>query len=36
MTDANLWQAARLLGDISGTSEPFGVTIEDEDDHAPG
>jgi integrase len=32
MMDANLWQAARLLGDISGTSEPFGVAIEDEDD----
>jgi hypothetical protein len=23
MVDANLWQAARLVGDISGTSEPF-------------
>jgi integrase len=32
MMDANLWQAARLVGDISGTFEPFEVAIEDDDD----
>jgi hypothetical protein len=32
MIDANLWQAARLVGDISGTFEPFEVAVEDEDD----
>lgn len=32
MMDANLWQAARLVGDISGTSEPFEMALEDGDD----
>ena len=32
MMDANLWQAARLVGDISGTFEPFEVAIEDDGD----
>jgi integrase len=36
MIDANLWQAARLVGDISGTFEPFELEIEGKDDHAPG
>ena len=27
MIDANLWQAAQLVGDISGTSEPPGRSI---------
>ena len=31
MMDANLWQAARLIGDISGTFEPPQVAIENED-----
>jgi integrase len=29
MIDANLWQAARLVEDISGTSEPFELAVED-------
>jgi hypothetical protein len=32
MVDANLWQAARLVGDISGTSEAFELEAKDEDD----
>jgi hypothetical protein len=36
MIDANLWQAARLVGDMSGTSEPFELEVEDKDDQAPG
>jgi integrase len=32
MMDANLWQAARLVGDISGTFEPFEAALEDGDD----
>ena len=32
MVDANLWQAARLVGDISGTREPPEGAIEGEDD----
>jgi hypothetical protein len=32
LVDANLWQAARLVGDISGTLEPSEGAIEDEDD----
>jgi hypothetical protein len=36
MIDANLRQAARLVGDISGTFEPFEPQVEDEDDQAPG
>jgi hypothetical protein len=36
MVDANLWQAARLVGDISGTLEPSGRAVEDEDDQEPG
>ena len=36
MMDANLWQAARLVGDTSGTSEPLEVTIEDDGDKASG
>jgi integrase len=30
LVDANLWQAARLVGDISGTFEPPEVALEDE------
>ena len=29
LVDANLWQAARLVGDISGTSEPSELAAED-------
>ena len=36
MVDANLWQAARLVGDISGTLEPPEGAIENEDDQEPG
>ena len=36
MIDANLWRAAQLVGDISGTSEPSMEAIEDEDDQRPG
>ena len=36
MMDANLWQAAQLVGDISGTSEPLELEGEDKDDQAPG
>ena len=36
MMDANLWQAARLVGDISGTFERVELEFEDTDDHAPG
>ncbi len=36
LVDVNLWQAARLVGDISGTSEPLEVAIEDNDDQKPG
>jgi len=36
MMDANLWHAARLVGDISGTLEPYEVAIEHEDDQADG
>jgi hypothetical protein len=36
LVDANLWQAARLVGDISGTLEPYGASIEAEDEQAPG
>jgi hypothetical protein len=32
LVDANLWQAARLVGDISGTSEPSGLPVEHGDD----
>lgn len=32
MVDANLWQAARLVGDISGTFKPSGAAIEREND----
>jgi integrase len=32
MIDANLWQAARLAGDISGTSEPSGGDIRTDSD----
>jgi hypothetical protein len=32
----SLWQAARLVGDISGTREPPEEAIEDEDDQEPG
>jgi hypothetical protein len=35
MVDANLWQAARLVGDISGTHEPPEEASEDEDDQVP-
>lgn len=36
LVDGNLWQAARIVGDISGTSEPFEEAIEDEGDQEPG
>ena len=36
MVDANLWQAARLVGDISGTFEPVELGVEDEADQVPG
>jgi len=32
LVDANLWQAARLVGDTSGTFEAPGGALEDEDD----
>lgn len=32
MVDANLWQAAQRVGDISGTFGPFKVAAEDEDE----
>jgi hypothetical protein len=32
MVDANLWQAAQRIGDISGTFEPPGAAIENDDD----
>jgi hypothetical protein len=32
MIDANLWHAAQLVGDISGTSEPVEMAIEDDND----
>jgi hypothetical protein len=31
LVDANLWQAARLVGDISGTFEPPGQSDEADD-----
>jgi integrase len=36
MVDANLWQAAQRIGDISGTFEPPGAVIENGDDQEPG
>jgi hypothetical protein len=36
MVDANLWEAAKLVGDISGTSEPSGAVVESEADQEPG
>ena len=36
MVDANLWQAARLVGDISGTFEPVELGVEDKADQVPG
>jgi integrase len=36
MVDANLWQAARLVGDTSGTSELLELKGDDEKDQAPG
>lgn len=35
MVDTNLWQAARLVGDTSGTRVPSEGAIEDEDDQEP-
>jgi hypothetical protein len=32
LVDGNLWQAARLVGDISGTFEPPGRLDEDDDE----
>jgi integrase len=32
LVDANLWQAARQVGDISGTSEPPEPSVENDDD----
>jgi hypothetical protein len=31
LVDANLWQAARLVGDISGTFQPPGPSDEADD-----
>jgi hypothetical protein len=31
MIDANLWQAGRLIGDTSGTSEPPGEDVQPQD-----
>jgi integrase len=36
LVDANLWQAARLVGDISGTFEPSGLAAEVEDEQRRG
>ena len=36
LVDGNLWQAARIVGDMSGTSQPFEEAIEDEADQEPG
>jgi hypothetical protein len=36
MVDANLWQAAQRIGDISGTFEPPGAMLENGDDQEPG
>ena len=36
LVDDNLWQAARLVGDISGTFETREGAIEYDDDHVPG
>jgi hypothetical protein len=35
LVDTNLWQAAPLVGDISGTREAFEGATEDEDDQEP-
>jgi len=35
MMDANLRQAAQLVGDISGTCEPLELEGEDKDDQTP-
>jgi integrase len=36
LVDANLWQAARLVGDTSGTSMPSGAALESGDGQGPG
>jgi hypothetical protein len=36
LVDADLWQAARLVGDISGSSEPPQQVATDEDDQGQG
>jgi integrase len=36
LVDGNLWQAARIVGDMSGTSASLEETVENEDDQAPG
>ena len=36
LIDGNLRQAARMVGDTSGTSEPSEEAIENEDGQAPG
>lgn len=36
MMDTNLWQAAQLIGDMSGTSEPSERAVEHDDDQKPG
>ena len=36
LVDTNLWQAARLVGDISGTSERSEVAADDEGDQRQG
>ena len=36
LVDGNLWQAARMVGDMPGTSASLEKAIENEDDQAPG
>jgi integrase len=36
LVDANLWQAARLVGDISGTFEPTGTSDQSADESEAG
>ena len=36
LVDGNLWQAARLVGDTSGTFEPLEAPIKKTDEQEPG
>ena len=36
LVDGNLWQAARLVGDTSGTFEPLETPVENIDEQEPG